>query len=122
MNWDIAEIGDTFTSGSTGTDFILEAGTLPGWLTAKSLDRTFHNAPNCWKKGIAPYEGWQLVSKWNSAANAKPIFAGPTLADMMGQPPKKTRKLVSTNGKDWVDYAKMYDPDCYENYPHRKEE
>lgn len=37
------------------------------------------------------------------------------------EPPKKTRKQVSYNGKDWCDYRLLLDADPFESYEHRRE-
>jgi hypothetical protein len=43
------------------------------------------------------------------------------LDDTPPAPSKKTRKQVSHNGKDWVDYRLLLDADDFESYAHRRE-
>ncbi len=54
--------------------------------------------------------------------NLGPLTYGYTATISLGDDkPKKTRRQVSHNGKDWVDYRHLLDADDFESYTHRRE-
>ena len=73
-----------------------------------------------YKKPPAP----QGLAGWlpqPAPAPAAPINMGPLMATETWTLPKPTRRQVSHNGKDWVDYRHLLDADDFESYTHRRE-
>ena len=63
-----------------------------------------------------------VAPAWFSHSNTKWIGNQITIQlDSTTVPVKKKRRQVSMNGRDWVDYDKMDDPDPFDVYPHKQE-
>lgn len=51
----------------------------------------------------------------------KQIYSTKIMSGEFEFKPAKTRKQVSHNGRDWVDYRLLLDADPFESYEHRRE-
>ncbi len=143
-------IGDVITDGVrrykvTVIDF--PAGTVEGEFVGGSATKYLHTWAGPAKVGVwsweqmgydkentAPAQSVQtpsgLLSWLPAPAPASAPAAPPNMGPLTSQTwtftstmpgPKKTRRQVSHNGKDWVDYRHLLDADDFESYTHRRE-
>lgn len=99
------------------------------------LDGNAFVCPPCTQAG----DEWPgLITEWDNGARdfprvPRPVeFAGPSeathvavaemhrAAEIPAVGMKPQRREVSTNGRDWLDYSKLHDPDPFDSYKHRR--